>query len=143
METACLSLLFSRDVAFDLKCDCRHAALTSHGISSAARANAGPRGGSPSGSDGGPAPCRRESVHLFGQIPGFEAVRRAAAPSSGRTHLVVRLTGRCARPLTRFWPEMANMATWKAEPGAGGIRRPVAARAGDRTIVSARAGVSD
>jgi hypothetical protein len=84
METACPSLLFSWGVAFDLKRRRRHAALTSHGISSAARrarANAGARGGGPGGSDGGLAPGRRESVHLFGQIPSFGAVRRAAAPA--------------------------------------------------------------
>ena len=94
METACPSLLFSWDVAFDLKRRRRHAALTSHGTSSAARANAGARGGGPGGSDGGLAPGRWESAHLFGQIPSLGAVCRAAAPSSGRTHLEVRLTGR-------------------------------------------------
>jgi hypothetical protein len=51
--------LFSWGVTFDLKRRRRHAALTSHGISSAARrarANAGARGGGPGGSDGGLAP---------------------------------------------------------------------------------------
>jgi hypothetical protein len=55
MEMACPSLLFSRGVAIDLKRRRRHAALTSHGISPAARrarANAGARGGGPGGSDG-------------------------------------------------------------------------------------------
>jgi hypothetical protein len=53
--------LFSWGVAYDLKRRRRHAALTSHGISSAARrarANAEARGRGPGGSDGGPAPGR-------------------------------------------------------------------------------------
>jgi hypothetical protein len=84
--------LFSWGVAFDLKRRRRHAALTSHGISSAARrarANAGARGCAPGGSDGGPAPGRWQSAHLFGQIPSFGAVRSAAAPAQDA------LTWRC------------------------------------------------
>ncbi len=53
--------LFSWGVAFDLKRRRRHAALTSHGISWAARrarADAEARGCGPGGSDGGPAPGR-------------------------------------------------------------------------------------
>ena len=55
------SLLFSWGVALDLKGRRRHAALTGHGITSAARrarANAEARGGGPGGSDGRPAPGR-------------------------------------------------------------------------------------
>jgi len=68
MATTFPSLLFSRGVAFDLKRRRRHTALTSHGISSAARrarVNAGARGDDPGGSDGGLAPGRQESAHLF------------------------------------------------------------------------------
>ena len=53
--------LFSWGVAFGLKRRRRHAALTSHGISPAARrarANAEARGCGPGGTDGGPAPGR-------------------------------------------------------------------------------------
>jgi hypothetical protein len=53
--------LFGWGVAFALKRRRRHAALASHGISSAARrarANAEARGGAPGGSEGGPAPGR-------------------------------------------------------------------------------------
>jgi hypothetical protein len=53
--------LFGWGVAFDLKQRRHHAALTSHGISSAARrarTNAEARGGSPGSSDGRPAPGR-------------------------------------------------------------------------------------
>jgi len=56
-------------VAFDLERRRRHAALTSHSISSAARrarVNAGARGGGPGGSDGGLAPGRQEFARLFG-----------------------------------------------------------------------------
>jgi len=84
MATTCPSLLFSRGVAFDLKRRRRHAALTSHGISSAARrarVNAGARGDGPGGSAGGLAPGRQESAHLFGQIHIPGAVRRAAVPA--------------------------------------------------------------
>jgi hypothetical protein len=60
METAWPSLLFSWGVAFDLKRRRRHAALTSHGISSPARracANAEARGGSPAAAMVGSLPA--------------------------------------------------------------------------------------
>ena len=71
METACLSLLLGRDVAFDLKRRRRHAALTSHGISwrHAGPANAGPGAAAPGGSEGGLASGCWESVHPFGVNP--------------------------------------------------------------------------
>jgi len=74
-------------VAFDLKRCRRHAALTSHGIGwrHAGPRERGARGGGPGGSEGRLAPGRWESVHLFGQIPSFGAVRRAAGPQL-RTH---------------------------------------------------------
>jgi hypothetical protein len=55
------SLLFSWGVAYDLNRRRRHAALTSHGISSAARqarSSVGARGGGPGASDSGLAPAR-------------------------------------------------------------------------------------
>ena len=78
--------------ASDLKRRRRHGALTSHGISPAARrarANAEARGGAPGGSDGRPAPGRWQSAHLFGQIPGSGAARSAGGPAQDA------LTWRC------------------------------------------------
>jgi hypothetical protein len=71
--------LFSWGVAFGLERRCRHAALTSHGISSAGRPGPRERGDPwlrPGGSDGGPAPGR--------------AQRRCPAQDA--------LTWRCGRP---------------------------------------------
>ena len=80
--------LFSWGVAFALKRRRRHAALASHGITSAARrarANAEARGGGPGGSEGGPAPDRWQSAHLFGKIHSSGAARSAAAQLRAHT----------------------------------------------------------
>jgi hypothetical protein len=83
-------------VAFDLKWRCRHTALTSHGISSAARrarANAGPWR------------ARSRLLRIRTSVranPSFGAVRRAAAPAQDA------LTWWRPRPLTPIWPEKAT-----------------------------------
>jgi hypothetical protein len=99
--------LFSWGVAFDLKRRGRHAALTGHGISSAARrarANAGARSGAPGGSDGGPAPAAGNPHTCSGKSLVSELCA-VPLPSSGRTHPAVRSTVGDPRLLTRCWPE--------------------------------------
>jgi len=96
------------------------AALTSHGISSAARrarANAEARGCGPGGSDGRPAPGRWQSAHLFGQNLSFGAARSAAAQL--RTHSPGGAADRRWPPPPRpflAWKlaSPAGMSTWKS-----------------------------
>jgi hypothetical protein len=81
--------------AFDMKRGRRHAALTSHGISPAARRarERGPGAAPPAAAMAGSLPPMRirTPVRVNSQVPGLCAV---PLPNSGRTHLAVRLTGR-------------------------------------------------
>jgi hypothetical protein len=99
--------LFSWGVAFGLKRRRRHAALTSHGISPAARrarANAEAGGCGPAAAmvdllpaAGNPHICSGKTL-----VSGLRAV---PLPSSGHTPLAVRLTVGDPHLLARFWPE--------------------------------------
>jgi hypothetical protein len=111
--------LFSWGVAFGLERRRRYAALTSHGISSAARrarASAETRGRGPSG-DGRPAPGR-DNPHICSGKSRVSGLRAVPLPSSGRTHLPVRLTVVDPRLLTRFCAEMASSAGMPARKSA-------------------------
>ena len=54
-----------------------------------------------------------DNPHICSGKSLISGLRAVPLPSSGRTHLMVRLTGRCPRPLPRFRPEIACMSTWK------------------------------
>jgi hypothetical protein len=87
----------------------RHAALMSHGISSAARANAGPAAAAMASS----LPATRNPYTCSSKSPvsGLCAVPLPSAQDA--LTWWCGLIGRRSRPLTRFWPEMASMSTWK------------------------------
>ena len=80
--------------AFALKRRRRHTALTSHGISSAARrarANAEPVATAPAAAMADLLPAADNPHICSGESPVSE-LHAVPLPSSGRTHLVVRLT---------------------------------------------------
>jgi hypothetical protein len=86
--------LFSWEAAFHLERRRRRVALKSHGISSAARrvrTKAEARGCGPGGIDGGPTPAA-DNPHVCSGKSLVSGLRAAPLPSSGRTHLAVRLT---------------------------------------------------
>ena len=104
---------------FGLERRCRYAALPSHGISSAARrarANAEARGCGPS-SAGRPAQAA-DNPHIGSGKSRVSRLRAEPLPSSGRTHLPVRLTVGDPRLLTRFCAEMASSAGMPARKSA-------------------------
>jgi hypothetical protein len=86
--------LFSWEAAFYLERRRRRVALKSHGISSAARrvrTHAEARGCGPGGIDGGPTPAA-DNPHVCSGKSLVSGLRAAPLPSSGHTHLAVRLT---------------------------------------------------
>jgi hypothetical protein len=111
--------LFSRGAAFELKRRRRHAAITSHRIRSAARrarANPEARGRGPAAAMADLLPAADNS-HICSGESLVSELRAVPLPSSGHTHLAVRLTvgDAASSPVSGLkLASPAGMSTWKS-----------------------------